>query len=153
MAATFKVTIKRVPRWLESGQALGPATVQGLNACRPTVLQAIQSQPNQPASIQSKWATKVELRGQDAVLVASNVHPGARYLDQGRKPGKQPPPAVMAAWAARVLGDPRLGYVVGRKIGEEGIAARYWVRGAMEATRGEVKRILAREIVKGLQAA
>ncbi len=59
-----------------------------------------------------------------------------RYIEKGTDP-HWPPPGPMEAWAARVLGDPRLGYLVGRAIAERGTDPQPFLYPAYERALNE----------------
>lgn len=62
-------------------------------------------------------------------LVIFNRARHAPWLEEGTRHSKMPPPAALARWAARKLGDPRLAFVVARAILRRGgLRARRWMQ-------------------------
>ena len=93
--------------------------------------------------LRASIATRVS-RGEDAVtLVRGEVFTGAQapyaqYVEEGTRP-HWPPRAPIELWAARVLGDARLWFVVARAISRRGTAARWMLRDALAMFRAQIQ--------------
>lgn len=85
--------------------------------------------------------------------IGSDVH-HARYIEEGRKPGRMPPPKALEGWVRRVVKPPAkavrgVAFVIARAIGERGIEPRPFLMPAYEAEKERfikrVKRALSKQ--------
>jgi phage gpG-like protein len=74
----------------------------------------------------------------DSVLIGTNLQ-YAPTMEFGRRPGAAMPPAgALLGWMNRHGIDPRLEYVVRRSIARKGIAAKRYLRGALEQNTARI---------------
>lgn len=88
--------------------------------------QAVRLLHFQSASIKDLGSYQTGWRYQAAFnrLYLRNVSAHAKYVEEGRRPGRPPPVRALMGWAQRKLGDARLAYPVARAIGRRGIRPR-----------------------------
>ncbi len=77
--------------------------------------------------------------------VGTKLNYGAA-VEYGRKPGKRPPTAALKGWARRKTGDERNAYRIAKRIGERGTSPQPYLEPALEAKRGEIRRMFEREL-------
>lgn len=72
----------------------------------------------------------------------------AIYADQGRRPGRQPPVAAIAAWMrAKGLGDWRRGaWAIARAIAQRGVRPRRYMQRAYEIVRRDAQRVFEQTV-------
>ena len=94
------------------------------------------------------FAQVMTVAGGDVSTVISNMAPHARYVEDGRRPGKMPPVAKIAAWAGRKMGRPDLGFVIARAIGRRGIGPTPILKS--EDFKVRIREIVRREVQRGM---
>jgi hypothetical protein len=77
----------------------------------------------------------------------------ARYVEEGRRPGRMPPPAALEGWARRKTGSISAAFLIARAIGRRGTRPQPYLKPALDRNRQAIgremgvavpKRILAR---------
>lgn len=90
-----------------------------------------------------------DIRGRGTQL-RGEVYSNREYapaVERGRRPGRAfPPRAPLERWAARKLGDPRLWFVVARKIARQGTKGVHMFANTAKASGPSVERIWGRWI-------
>ena len=94
--------------------------------------------------IKSSISFKVEKKSEFAYLISINLPEYWKYIEYGRRPGKQPPLGKIASWieikqiapdtTRRVPDLQRLAFVIARKIGREGLPAHNYMQNAFDKT-------------------
>lgn len=89
--------------------------------------------------LRASIGTRVMLGTDASTLVRGEIFTGAQapyavYVEMGTKP-HWPPRAPLELWAARVLGDARLWFVVARAIARRGTRARHFMRDGLAIVR------------------
>ena len=108
---------------------LTPAVQAGLRDAAPEVIAEVR-RVIAPARDTGTTAGSItsDARGSNMQNVGLRVYSplvSAAVLESGRRPGgRMPPIAALKAWAARKLGDERLGFVVARAIARDGSPKR-----------------------------
>jgi len=86
------------------------------------------------------------------IQIESRLPSYAYWVDQGRKPGKQPPLRVIVEWCKRKKIDTRLAFPIAKKIGEEGLPATNFtapmkdLNGLIKLMQEEFGKIVINEI-------
>lgn len=73
-----------------------------------------------------------------------SLHPAALPIDQGRRPGRPPPSAIIGDWLRRHGGDPAMGFLVARAIGRRGTRGLFFMRAGLEAMKREMGPAVSR---------
>lgn len=85
--------------------------------------------------------------GFPAVIVAPNALYGG-VVEFGRKPGVWPPQGALTLWMQRKGIDPKLEYVIRRKIGKKGTKAQPFLIPALDKATPTILRIYARRVTE-----
>lgn len=77
----------------------------------------------------------------------TSTHPGAIWVERGRRPGRRPPPTgALRGWAQRhgIPADPGTLFLIARAIGRRGIRPRPFLVPALERNRARIVGIFAK---------
>lgn len=85
--------------------------------------------------------------GYPAVIVAPSALYGG-VVEFGRKPGAWPPAGALTLWMERKGIDPKLEYVIRRKIGKKGTKAQPFLVPALDKATPTILRIYARRVTE-----
>ena len=85
---------------------------------------------------------EVKASGRDVVGTAGTNLAYARFVEEGRRPGKMPPVAAIAGWAARHGIEPSAAFLIARSIGRRGTKPRPYLIPAFQKNRALINREL-----------
>ena len=85
---------------------------------------------------------EVTASGRDIVGKAGTKLEYARFVEEGRGPGKQPPVATIAGWASRHGIPEASAYLIARAIGRRGTRPRPYLKPAFDKNRAAIGREL-----------
>jgi len=85
---------------------------------------------------------EVKASGRDVVGTAGTNLLYARFVEEGRRPGKMPPIAAIAGWASRHGIEPDAAFLIARSIGRRGTKPRPYLKPAFEKNRALINREL-----------
>ncbi len=85
---------------------------------------------------------EVKASGRDIVGKAGTNLDYARFVEEGRSPGKQPPTSAIAGWAARHGIEPGAAFLIARAIGRRGTKPRPYLKPAFAKNRALISREL-----------
>ena len=95
------------------------------------------------------------IEGKDTISIAYLLEDYWRYVDEGRKPGKQPPLSVIKKWT-QLKGIPEsAAYPIARKIGKVGIKPTWFFTKAVTKNEKkflyEVEKTMAKDMANNLR--
>jgi HK97 gp10 family phage protein len=109
--------------------------------------------PTDTHHLQRSLTHEVTASGRDVTgRAGSNVN-YARFVEEGRRPGRMPPPAALEGWARRKTGSISAAFLIARAIGRRGTRPQPYLKPALDRNRQAIgremgvavpKRILAR---------
>lgn len=109
-------------RYAAVGRNLRSVLQQDLQRVGPQTVRLLQEATVRLGKVDTRrylegWRARVG----GTTLTVANEADHASFVERGRRRGRMPPVAVISAWAARKLGDARLGWPIARAIARRGI--------------------------------
>ncbi len=90
----------------------------------------------------------VKASGRDIVGTVGTNLLYARVVEEGRRPGSQPPTAPIAAWATRHGIPTTAAYVIARAIGRRGTRPRPYLKPAFEKNHAVISREMGTVVLR-----
>lgn len=144
---------------------IGQAVKQGLQPLGNQIVQHLKAQsPKDRGGFRAGIKKRIEGSGLRTVMIIYNDSPHAVFVERGRGPGKQPPPAVIQGWVrrkglgrsastrkvrSRVTGRLRsalkssqssIAFLIGRAIGRRGIKGKFLFRDVTRVFASQIRR-------------
>lgn len=109
-------------------------------------------------NLRGAYGTTLQVRPKRIIGAVVNPVPYHDIREEGRKPGKMPPPAVLIPWVGSKLGVPpderaEVAFLVARKIGKKGYKGAHMVEKGWKSARHQLAPILAKAGLKIVRAA
>lgn len=122
---------------------------RGAEECIPILQRASRAAGADTGGFAAGW----RFRSSKRQLRFFNNRPGAGFIENGRDPGKAPPPDVILGWVQRrmnITGPEarRVAYLIGRKIAENGLQGKHVLRKCSLAMRMAVRRSIRRQLLE-----
>lgn len=144
--AQFAKKLRSYRGKLEAAQREG--IYRGAQECLPMLQQKSQAAGVDTGGFAAGW--RVVRRGKGVRII--NIRPGSGFIDNGRAPGKAPPPDVILGWVQRRFGQTgaqarSTAFLIGRKIAQRGLVGKRILRSSRKQMRMIVRRAVKSALI------